>query len=121
MGESRSDIHELSLMITPWERFSLHSSLSYHDSDTRPASNGHSAVVDDEDGTLSAHIGGRFVIDEDTGIEYQRHSLQVGLSTRLSETVPAQIQYHFQQYDEPTAAVFNNDTAHRVFANLSFA
>ena len=144
-GEYDADVYGLNLVLSPWEKFSLNSALTYHDSHTRTASNGDPAVEDFEGGTITAYIGGRYVIDQDTefsagygfargdfsqghsadglplGIEFDQHSLQAALSARLSETIQTQIQYRFQQYDEPTAGGFNDYTAHGVFANLTFA
>ena len=142
-GEYDSSTYSLNLVLTPWQRLSLNGTFSLHDSFTRTADNGDPAVDDYEGDIYSVLIGATFMVDKKTnisanysysrgdfsqdnaasglplGIEYEQHTLQAGFATQVGDKLWVDLQYLFQQYEEPTSAKLNDYTAHGIFANCT--
>lgn len=142
-GEYDAHVYGLYVVLTPWQRVALNGTLSYHDSRTSTANNGDPAVDDYEGEIYSMLAGGSYRLNDRTdlqasysytsgdfsqgnaasglplGIEYQQHSVQVGVATQLSEHLRAQLQYQYQTYDEPSGGGVNDYTAHGIFLNCT--
>jgi opacity protein-like surface antigen len=54
------------------------------------------------------------------GIEYQRRSVQVGLSRKFGKNVSAKLQYRYDYYDEPSGGGADNFRAQSVFAVVTY-
>ena len=53
------------------------------------------------------------------GLEYDQHSLQAGLTTRLKRGATMNLQYGFHRYTEPTGGSAYDYTAHSLLGTLS--
>ena len=67
-GEYNSHIYSLNFDLTPWDRLSLNTSFSFHDSHSRSADNGDPAVEDFDGDVYSVMVGGAFVLNKKTDI-----------------------------------------------------
>jgi hypothetical protein len=140
----RGQTFSLSATLTPFRRLFFDASLSYEDSTLTTASDHSAAVVPYRGDVYTALADATYVLSQNTdlfagyffssadysqndfskglplGIEYQRHSAQVGLSRRFGKNVSAKLQYRFDFYNEPSSGGANNYLAHSVFGTLSF-
>jgi hypothetical protein len=53
------------------------------------------------------------------GIDYERQSVQAGLSRRFGTNVSVKLQYRFDSYNEPSSGGAPNYRAHSVFLTLT--
>jgi hypothetical protein len=143
-GTERSQTFSLSATLTPMPRFYLDAALSYQDSTLTTAADGSPAVVPYRGNVYTILADGTYVVSKTTdlfvacffssadygqdnfakglplGIEYQRHSAQVGLSRQFGKNVSAKLQYRFDYYNEPSSGGANNYIAHSIFGTLTF-
>jgi mono/diheme cytochrome c family protein len=143
-GEYDASILSLSVDLTPWQRLSLNSSFTLHDSNTQTANNEDPAVEDFEGEVYTFMLGGSYMMDEKTdftahyflskgdfsqdneadgiplGIEYEQHGFQAGVSTKIGDHARVQLQYLLQDYQEPSSGGWNDYTAHGIMANYSW-
>src|SRR5205085_852433 len=127
---------------TPARRWYFSTTLSYQESKTWTADHGNPSVVPYEGDILSIAASPTFAFTPQTdltgsysfsrarigqhnaadaaplGIDYDLHSVQVGVSHRVNVHLTTSLQYGFFQYDEPTAHGFNDYTAHLIFRSL---
>lgn len=139
------DAHTFSMShaLTPFRRWTLNVSASYTDSRASSANNGVAAVAPWRGGIVSATGGATFAWTANTdlrlshassradyaqnnfagglpaGLEYDQHSLQVGLTTRLQRGATANLQYGFHRYAEPTGGNAYDYTAHSLLGTLT--
>jgi hypothetical protein len=142
-GREREDIFSLSATLTPMSRLFLDASLSYEYSTIATILDG-PAVAPYRGNVYTILADGTYVVSKTTdlflayyfsngdysqnnfagglplGIDYQRHSAQIGLSRQFGKNVSAKIQYRFDYYNEPSSGGVNNYIAHSVFGTLSF-
>ncbi len=144
-GADHSHIVSLSATLTPIARLFLSTTVSYQRSALVTAADGSPAVVPYRGDIYSVLADGTFVLNETTdlfagyafsesdygqnnfigglplGIQYQRHSVQAGLTHRFKKNISAKLQYRFDLYDEPSSGGANNYRAQSVFGVLTFA
>lgn len=139
------DAHTWSMghTLTPFRRWTLNISASYTDSRASSAQNGVNFVVPWRGGIVSAQGGATFAWTATTdlrlshsysradyaqnnsagglpaGLEYDHHSLQAGLTTRLKRGATMNLQYGFHRYAEPTGGNIYDYTAHSILGTLS--
>ena len=53
------------------------------------------------------------------GIEYDQRSVQAGLTTRILDKIQLDLQYLYQEYQEPTSGLLNDYTAHGIFGSCT--
>ena len=143
-GEDRSHIFSVNATLTPARRLYLSTTFSYETSTTTTAADGSPAVVPYQGDIYAVLADGTYVLSQATdlfagysfseanygqnnfagglplGIQYQKHSAQVGLTRRFSKYVSARLQYRFDYYNEPSSGGANNYHAHSVFGLLTF-
>lgn len=143
-GNYDANIFGAGLVLTPWQDLTLHQQITYHLSNTRSASNGDPGVDSYEGDVISLALGANYRLSENTellahysftrgdfgqsnvadglplGIEYEYHTFQAGIGTRISESLRAQLHYQFQQYDEGSSGGVNDYSAHGIFLNCTF-
>lgn len=139
------DAHTWSMghTLTPFRRWSFNASASYTDSRAASAQNGVASVVPWRGGIVSAQGGATFAWTAMTdlrlshsysradyaqnnsagglpaGLEYDQHSLQAGLTTRLRRGAMVNLQYGFHRYTEPTGGNAYDYTAHSILGTLT--
>jgi hypothetical protein len=139
------DAHTFSMghTLTPFRRWTLNASASYTDSRASSAQNGVASVVPWRGGIVSAQGGATFAWTVNTdlrlshaysradyaqnnfagglpaGLEYDQHSLQAGLTTRLRRGATVNLQYGFNRYTEPTGGSAFDYTAHSILGTLT--
>ncbi len=139
------DAHTWSMghTLTPFRRWSFNASASYTDSRATSAQNGVDFVVPWRGGIVSTQGGATFAWTATTdlrlshsysradyaqnnsagglpaGLEYDQHSLQAGLTTRLRRGATANLQYGFHRYAEPTGGSAYDYTAHSILGTLT--
>jgi len=139
------DAHTWSLShtLTPFRRWTFNASASYTDSRASSAQNGVDFVVPWRGGIVSAQGGAAFAWTAATdlrlnhsysradyaqnnfgvglpaGMEYDQHSLQAGVTTRLKRGATLNLQYGFHRYAEPTAGAAYDYTAHSLLGTLT--
>lgn len=142
-GEYEADIYSVGVVLTPWRRFYLATTLAWLDTSTETADNGSPAVVPYRGDVYSVLSSATYALSERTdlhasysfsranyrqhnegaglplGIEYHRHGVQAGITRRWTRTVSTRLQYAFYDYDEPSGGHLNDYTAHGVFASLT--
>jgi hypothetical protein len=143
-GEERSHIFSINATLTPTRRLYLSTTFSYETSTTTTAADGSPAVVPYRGDIYTVLADGTWVLDQATdlfagysfseanygqnnfaaglplGIQYQRHSAQVGLTRRFGKSISAKLQYRFDYYDEPSSGGATNYRAHSIFGTLTF-
>ncbi|MEN9575622.1 MAG: hypothetical protein RL514_3477 [Verrucomicrobiota bacterium] len=145
VASANHDAHTFSLghTLTPFRRWTLNASASYTDSRASSAQNGVASVVPWRGGIVSAQGGATFAWTPATdlrlshawsradyaqnnlvgglpaGLEYDHHSLQAGLTTRLKRGATVSLQYDFHRYTEPTGGNAYDYTAHSILGTLS--
>ena len=139
------DAHTWSLghTLTPFRRWTLNASASYTDSRASSAQNGVNFVVPWRGGIVSAQGGATFAWTATTdlrlshaysradyaqnntsgglpaGLEYDQHSLQAGVTTRLKRGATLNLQYGFHRYVEPTGGNAYDYTAHSILGTMT--
>jgi len=143
-GEERSHVFSINATLTPMPRLFLSTTLSYQTSATTTAADGSPTVAPYRGDIYSFCANGTYVLNQNTdltagyffseanydqnnfaaglplGIQYQRHSVQVGLTRRFGKNTSAELQYRFDYYDEPGSGGANNYRAYSVFGALTF-
>ena len=145
VASANHDAHTWSMghTLTPFRRWTLNANASYTDSRASSAQNGVASVVPWRGGIVSAQGGATFAWTPDTdlrlshawsradyaqnnfvgglpaGLEYDQHSLQAGLTTRLKRGATMNLQYGFHRYTEPTGGSAYDYTAHSLLGTLS--
>lgn len=145
VASANHDAHTFSMghTLTPFRRWTLNASASYTDSRATSAQNGVASVVPWRGGIVSAQGGATFAWTPDTdlrlshawsradyaqnnfvgglpaGLEYDQHSLQASLTTRLKRGATMNLQYGFHRYTEPTGGSAYDYTAHSLLGTLS--
>jgi len=139
------DAHTFSMghTLTPFRRWTLNASASYTDSRASSAQNGVASVVPWRGGIVSLQGSATFAWTAMTdlrlshsysradyaqnnaagglpaGLEYDQHSLQAGLTTRLRRGAMVNLQYGFNRYTEPTGGNAYDYTAHSILGTLT--
>ena len=143
-GNYDANVYNLNLTVTPWRRLYLSSTFSCEQSRTLTYANGSPSVVPYRGDTYSVVANATFVCDVKTdlfatyafsradysqnnyadglpvGIEYDQHSMLVGVKRRLNKNLSTRLQYGFYSYNEPSSGGLNNYTAHAIFGALNF-
>jgi hypothetical protein len=143
-GTDHTHVFSANLTLTPLPRLFLAATFSYETSTLVTAADGSPAVVPYEGGVYTLLADGTYVFSQNTdlfagysfsaanysqdnfakglplGIQYQQHSVQVGLSCRFKKNISAKLQYRFDYYDEPSSGGANNYYAHSVYGMLTF-
>lgn len=141
-GEHDSATYSLNISITPARRWYFSTTLSYQESRTWTAERTNS-VAPYHGGVWNIAASSTFALNNRTdltgsysfsrarfgehsptdglplGIDYDLHSVQLGVSHRVNANVAAGVQYGFFQYDELTAHGFNDYTAHLIFGTVT--
>lgn len=144
-GEDRSHIFSINATLTPVPRLYLSTTFSYQTSTTTAATDGSSAVVPYHGNIYTVLADGTFILNKNCdllagyafseanygqnnfagglplGIEYQRHSIQIGISRRWNQRISTRLQYNFNYYEEPSRGGADNFRAHAVFVTLNYA
>ncbi len=142
-GEHDSATYSANLSITPARRWYFSATLSYQESRTWTEDHGNLSVVPYRGDIWSVTASSTFALSTRTdltgsysfsrarfgqhnfadglplGVDYDLHSVQLGVAHRLNANLTTSLQYGFFQYDEPTAHGFNDYTAHLLFGTLS--
>ena len=145
LSSANHDAHTWSMghTLTPFRRWTFNASASYTDSRASSAQNGVDFVVPWRGGIVSAQGGATFAWTAMTdlrlshawsradyaqnnfvgglpaGLEYDQHSLQAGLTTRLRRGATVNLQYGFNRYAEPTGGHAYDYTAHSILGTLT--
>ena len=143
-GQDRSHIFSINATLTPRPRLYLSTTFSYQTSTTTTAANGSPAVVPYQGDIYTVFASGTYIFSRTTdlfgsyafseanygqnsfatglplGIQYVRHSVQIGLAHRFNQDISAKLQYRFDYYDEPSSGGANNYRAHSVFGVFTF-
>ena len=143
-GAERGQVYSLSATVTPVARLYLTGTISYQDSTLTTAYVGANGVVPYVGDTYTLLVNGTYILSDTTdlfvsylfseanygesdfakglplGIEYRRHSAQIGISKKLAKTASAKLLYRFDTYAEPSSGGANNFTAHSVYCTLAF-
>jgi hypothetical protein len=143
-GQDHTHDFSLGIALTPTPRLFLSSTVSYETSGVVTAADGSPAVAPDQGDLYTVLADGTCVLSQTTdlfagyafseanygqdnfssglplGIQYQRHSAQVGLTRRFGSHVSAKLQYRFDYYAEPSSGGAANYRAHSIFGVLSF-
>jgi len=143
-GRDRSHIFSVNTTLKPARRLYLSTTFAYQTFTLVTSADGSPAVVPYSGDIYSVLADGTWVLNQATdlfagyvfsaanygqnnfagglplGIQYQRHSAQVGLSRRFSRNVSARLQYRFDYYNEPSSGGANNYRAHSVFGVVTF-
>lgn len=143
-GEDRSHVFSINATLTPMRRLYLSTTFSYETSIATTAAGGSPAVVPYQGDIYTVLANGTCVLSQTTdlfagysfseanyaqnnfagglplGIQYQRHSAQVGLARRLGKNISAKLQYRFDYYNEPSSGGAANYRAHSIFGTLTF-
>jgi hypothetical protein len=143
-GEDHSQIFSVNETLTPRPRLFMSTTFSCETSSLVTAADGSPAVAPDRGDTYTALVDGTYVLSQNTdlfagylfskadygqnnfaaglplGIQFQRQSVQVGLTRRLGKNISAKLQYRFDYYDEPSSGGADNYRAQSVFGVLAF-
>jgi mono/diheme cytochrome c family protein len=142
---ARSDSQRYSIgsVLTPHPRVYLAASFTYEPSKTHTANSDAPTVGPYRGDTYSADASGTYVFSETTdlfvgwnfseanygnihpltavptGMRYQEHSLETGITRRFGKNISGRLQYSFDYYREPSSSGANDFRAHAVFAMLN--
>lgn len=145
VASANHDAHTWSMghTLTPFRRWTFNASASYTDSRASSAQNGVDFIVPWRGGIVSAQGGATFAWTAVTdlrvshaysradyaqsnfvgglpaGLEYDQHSLQAGLTTRLRRGATVNLQYGFNRYTEPTGGHAYDYTAHSILGTMT--
>ena len=143
-GEDRSHIFSVGATLTPTPRLYLSTTFTYQTSTTMTEADGSPAVVPYRGDIYTVLADGTYILSQTTdlfagyafseanygqnnfagglplGIQYQRHSAQVGLMRRFDKNVSIRLQYRFDYYNEPSSGGATNYRAHSIFGMLTF-
>ena len=143
-GGDCSHIFSLNETMTPSPRVFLSTSVSYEITELTTMANGSPAVVPYDGNIYTVLSSGTYVLSETTdlfvayafseanygqnnfadglplGIQYQRHSAQIGLARHFGKHISAKLQYRLDHYDEASSGGANNYCANSVFGTLTF-
>lgn len=143
-GEDHSHTFSINATLMPVPRLFLSATFSYEISSLVTAADGSPTVVPYRGDIYTVLASGTYVLSQTTdlfagyffseadygqnnfaaglplGIQYQRHSVQVGLSRRFKKNISVKLQYRFDYYDEPGSGGADNYRAHSVFGVLTF-
>ena len=143
-GEDQAHIFSINATLMPTRRLFLSTAFSYEISTTTTAADGSPAVVPYQGDIYTILADGTYVLSQTTdlfagysfseanygqnnfvgglplGIQYQKHSAQVGLARRFGKNISAKLQYRFDYYDEPSSGGAANYRAHSIFGTLTF-
>jgi hypothetical protein len=141
-GEQDVSTYSGNITLTPWRRWYFSGTITYQQSMTWTANYARPTVVPFDGDTYSVAASSTFVVSPLTdltagytfsrarfaqnnfaqglplGLDYDLHSVQVGLTHRFGTNVTASAQYGFFQYDEPTSHGFNDYRAHMLFGTI---
>jgi hypothetical protein len=141
-GEYDAQNVGVGLVLTPWARFHLATTVGWTTSRTRSGVDNGQEVVPYEGDTWNALTTATYILDEKTdllatylfstadfaqdnaayglplGIEYTRHAATVGVSRRLRHDRLLRLEYGFFTYDEPTLGGAADYTAHGLFGSF---
>ena len=143
-GEDHSHVFSINATLVPVSRLYLSATFSYEISSLVTAADGSPTVAPYRGDIYTALASGTYVFSQNTdlfagyffseanygrnnfaaglplGIQYQRHSVQAGLSRRFKKNISAKLQYRFDYYDEPSSGGANNYSAHSIFGVLTY-
>ncbi len=143
-GEDHSDTFSINSTWTPVPRLYLSGMFSYQASVLVTPPDGSGPVVPYRGEVYTALANGTYVLNQTTdlfaglsfsdanyaqnnyaaglplGIEYQRRSVQVGVSRKLGKNVSAKLQYRYDYYNEPSSGGGDNFHAQSVFGVVTY-
>jgi hypothetical protein len=143
-GQQVSDTYSINTAINPTRRWVLSTKFSYQPTTTVTYDGTSTAVVPYRGNIYSVIADGTYVLSVTTdlsagyafsaadygqndaatslplGIQYQQHSLQVGVTRRFGKDVSAKLQYRFNYYAEPSGGGATDYRAHTIFATLTY-
>jgi hypothetical protein len=143
-GNEDARVYSFTATATPCRKLFFSGTFSYTDSRTTTAQNNANYLVPWAGNIYSVLSSATYVLNTNTsfhatyafsmsdygqnnpnglplGINYDRHSLRVGVNRRLTKNFVANLTYAFAQYREPTSGGAVDYTAHGVFTTLTFA
>lgn len=142
-GEEHSQTVSISTTLTPTRRVYFTPAFSYQTSETDTAADASPAVVPYRGDVYSLTASATYVLTRTSqlftgyafsdadyaqhnfagglplGIDYERQSVQAGLSRRFGTNVSVKLQYRFDSYNEPSSGGAPNYRAHSVFLTLT--
>jgi mono/diheme cytochrome c family protein len=143
-GNQEAHVYSVNTVLTPFRRLYLSSTFSYSDSRIATASDGTiNGVVPWQGNVYTVMSSATFALNPKTdlhaayvfsksdygqnnadtglpaGINYERHSLQVGITRRFPKNLVTTLAYGFYQYHEPTSGNANDYTAQGIFATAT--
>lgn len=143
-GEELAHIFSINATLAPTARLFLSTTFSYQNSKTTTAAAGSPTVAPYRGDIYTVLANGTFVVNQTTdlfmgyvfseanygqdnftagqplGLQYQRHSVQAGISRKFRKNISTKLQYRFDYYDEPSSGGANNYFAHSIFGVLAF-
>jgi len=138
-GDQSAHIYTAGLTLTPLRRLYWNTTLAWQDTRTIAEDNNSAAVEPYRGDVYNVISSGTYALTERTdlhgsysftcadyaqenfaaglplGLEFRRHSVEVGVSRRWLNTVSTRLQYGFYKYEEPSRGNFTDYTAHAVF------
>jgi hypothetical protein len=142
-ANQKAHVYSVNAVFTPLRRLYLSSTFSYSDSRITTAPDGVNGLVPWQGNVYSVLSSATFVVNPKTelhaacvysksdygqnnqatglpaGLDYERHSLQVGVTHRFAKNLVTSLGYGFDQYREPTSGGANDFTAHAVFGTVT--
>jgi hypothetical protein len=141
-GDETTHAYSFNAVLTPVRRLYLSGTFSYSDSRIATAFDGQDGLVPWEGGVYSVLSSATYALNPRTdlraaylysaagygqhnqaglpaGIDYDRHSLQLGVTHRFGHQLVTGLQYGFYRYREPTLGGANDYTAHGIFATAT--
>ena len=142
-GNYDANIYSLNTTLTPVRRFYISTTFSFQQTRTATAHQGFSGMVNYRGDVWSVLSSANYALSDTTdltasysysradfgqinptglptGIIYDWHGAQAGITRRFKKNITTTLQYGFYRYDEPSAGGRNDFIAHSIFATLSF-
>ncbi len=143
-GQYAYRTYAINSVLTPWRRLYLSGTFSYQPSTITTAANGAGGIVPYQGNTYSVIANATYIFNESTdlfanysfseadfaqnnfsgglpvGLEYTQHSIQAGLTHRLTKNLSTKLLYGFNSYSEPSNGGALDYHSHTIFATLTF-
>ena len=142
-GQDNSHVFSINATFTPVRRLYLSSTFSYQNSSTITATHASPSIEPYEGDIYTGLVNATYVLNEFTdlfanyavsqanysqnnfaagvplGIEYRRHTAQMGVARRFGKNTLAKLQYRFDDYTEPSSGGEVDYRAHSVFGSVT--
>jgi hypothetical protein len=143
-GNYDAQVYSLNAILTPLARLYLSTTLSYSDTRTVTAQNGHPSITPYRSDVYTALTTASYALNDATdlqvtysfsladyaknttpdavplGLDFVRHGILAGITRRWSEIFSTTLRYGFYHYDEPDSTGSNNFSAHGVFLTMTY-